>query len=111
MNGEYENTTCFASDEGYLSCMECKRMEGIVDKLALFSDGLQRLALHYESRTAYAPFFTPLFDCLKSGSVRDCGGLSDSLASFLNSKRVNQRTGDDKALIIAVRSDGFNGGI
>jgi hypothetical protein len=47
------------------------------DEVAMFSDGLQRLALVYESRTAYTPFFEPMFSVLRKADLAACGTLSD----------------------------------
>jgi hypothetical protein len=74
-----------------------------VDEVALLSDGLQRLALHFESRTAYTPFFKPLFASVKALDCSSTGRMLNSLSSYLNSDKFNKRTDDDKTLVIAVR--------
>jgi hypothetical protein len=69
----------------------------------MFSDGLQRLALVYESQTAYTPFFEPMFSVLRKADLAACDTLSDQLARFLSSPKVNERTDDDKTLVLATR--------
>ena len=103
-NGEYENMTHFAVEpiSSFIN-MEYILIEGTIDEVAIFTDGIQRLALHYQSRTAYVPFFKPIFSYLRSSPYGCFYRLQNSVSSFLNSKRVNDRTDDDKTLIIASR--------
>lgn len=103
-NKLYANMTHFVTDCG-LACetMEYTMVEGAVNEIAVFSDGLQNLALHYQSRTAYTPFFRPLFNCLRLLNCTGSCSILNSLSCFLNSDKVNKRTDDDKTLIIAVR--------
>jgi hypothetical protein len=102
-NKEYVNMTHFVTDCGPgCEAMEYVLLRGAVDELAIFSDGLQSLALQYQSRTAYTPFFKPLFASLASLDSGN-GRVLNSLSSFLNSDKFNKRTDDDKTLVIAVR--------
>jgi hypothetical protein len=78
-----------------------RSLEQRVDELALFTDGLQPLALHYASRTVHAPFFVPMFDSLRRST--DIDGLESPLKQFLKSKPVIDRTDDDKTLMLATR--------
>ena len=85
----------------------CNRLiDRSIDEVAIFTDGLQGLALHYESRRAHTPFFQPMFAWMRPAGSGYCEGLSSSLTSFLNSKKVNDRTDDDKTLILATRRSG-----
>ena len=68
--------------------------------MALFTDGLQTLALDY-TRAAHSPFFAPMFAALSSET--EPGGLLGPLSAFLESPAVNERTDDDKTLILATR--------
>jgi hypothetical protein len=100
--GEYASTTYFVTDDpeprtsvNYLS--------GEVAEVALFSDGLERLALDFTTRTAYPRFFDTMFQAFPvNGSGRD-KDLSRSLQAFLDSPKVTDRTDDDKMLIMARR--------
>lgn len=106
-NGEYANTTFFLTNPGFEERLAFRSLGKQVDELAVFTDGLQSLALHYASRTVHAPFFEPMFDSLRRST--DIGSLEGSLKEFLKSKAVIDRTDDDKTLILATRqslSDG-----
>ncbi len=50
----------------------------------------------------FAPFFEPLFAHVES-SAGD-GALEEEVRGWLGSAAVNQRTSDDKTLVIAVRA-------
>lgn len=83
MNGEYENTTYFASDEiPASSILHFKLIKDSIDKVAVFTDGIQRLALHYKDQTAHAPFFKPLFSYLNQIPCECSNTFLDSLSSF-----------------------------
>jgi hypothetical protein len=103
--GEYENQTTFATDVSAVDNLKYGVAPYAIDDVALFSDGLQRLALHFETRTAHAPFFLPLFEALRAAPKGGENGLSSSLATFLGSQQINDRTDDDKTLILAARRD------
>lgn len=102
--GEYANQTTFLTEAAAFEKLNFQTVGNRVDETALFSDGLQRLALHFQSRTAHAPFFqsmfAPLHAVLNDGHA---GALTTSLAAFLNSPSVNERTDDDKSLVLATR--------
>ena len=101
--GEYENTTHFATDPAAANLIAVEVAARPVDEVALFSDGLQRLALHYEGRTAHAPFFRPMFAPVRAAEPGHAEVLSAQLAAFLDSAPVNARTDDDKSLVLATR--------
>ena len=100
-NGEYANTTFFLSNSNFEEKLAFRALGQRVDELALFTDGLQPLALHYASRTVHAPFFVPMFDSLCRS--RDIDSLESPLKQFLKSKPVIDRTDDDKTLMLATR--------
>ena len=101
--GEYENTTKFATDPAASNLIAVEQADQPVDEVALFSDGLQRLALHYEGRTAHTPFFRPMFAPVRAADPGRAETLSAQLAAFLGSQPVNARTDDDKTLVLATR--------
>jgi len=106
--GEYANMTYFVTDEDALLHLRRKiwlssRESSLPGEVAMFSDGLQRLALVYESRTAYKPFFEPMFGILRKADLPACDILSGQLGRFLGSPQVNERTDDDKTLVLATR--------
>ncbi len=102
--GEYDNMTYFITDEDVSEHIQIEVSVSPPDEIAIFSDGLQRLALVYHSKTAYKPFFEPMFDTLRKVSDRiTCYKLSEQLIRFLDSPKINERTDDDKSLVLATR--------
>jgi hypothetical protein len=101
--GEYENQTTFATDAGAREQFAHEIHEEGIDEVALFTDGLQRLALHFQSQTAHSPFFRRLFAFVRPTPDGFSPALSASLAAFLDSPQVRDRTDDDKSLILATR--------
>jgi hypothetical protein len=101
--GEYANTTYFITDNtvepNLLFCFE----ESRIDELAVLSDGLQMLALSYVDKKVFAPFFLPLFQTLRQTAMDEIPGLDEPFAQFLDSPRINERTDDDKTLVLATR--------
>jgi len=99
--GEYANSTYFLTQEDFADHLEFVRFDDRIDELAMFSDGLQRLALNMASRIGHRPFFEPLFARLRAAANGD--DLCEPLRQFLESSRVAQRSDDDKTLILATR--------
>jgi hypothetical protein len=102
-NGEYASMTFFVTDEPAPQ-LRLTRVTERVDAVAVFSDGLERLALQFDETRAHAPFFDGIFKPLAAKAIvgRD-RDLSASLARYLGSPTVNDRTDDDKSLILALR--------
>jgi hypothetical protein len=101
--GEYENVTAFATEPDALDHLQHCLVDGAIDEVAIFTDGLQRLALHMQSQTVHLPFFRPMFAPLRHGQAGYMEELSVALVQFLGSEAVNSRTDDDKTLILASR--------
>ena len=55
-SGEYANMTRFVSDADVFEHLH-HEVRNAPDELALFTDGIQRLALVFANRTAHSPFF------------------------------------------------------
>jgi hypothetical protein len=100
-SGEYANTTNFITDPAFADNLTFARRPAAVDELALFTDGLQMLALNFVSHTVHLPFFLPMFRKLRDAEPGE--GLARALRSFLRSPAVNQRSDDDKTLVLATR--------
>jgi hypothetical protein len=101
--GEYANVTVFATDASATEHLDYGCSNGVIDEIALFTDGLQGIALQYHNRTVYERFFHPIFAPLRAAPGGFLRGLSDLLATFLDSQSVNERTDDDKTLVLATR--------
>jgi hypothetical protein len=99
--GEFANETRFLVEPGAARSPQIQLWTGDWVYLALFSDGLQRLALQDPDRQPFAPFFDPLFRFL--GASQDLAATSDRLAAFLQSDRIADRTDDDLTLLLMHR--------
>lgn len=97
--GEYLNETFFVSSEDALDRAQVTHAKGPVQELAVFSDGLQMLALGFAEGTPHAPFFKPLFGWLAAAGDPHQAGRD--LTAFLHSPRVTDRTDDDLSLCLA----------
>lgn len=100
--GEYANSTFFITDDDWRDHMRIRILSGDVSRVAVFTDGLQRLALEYSTGMVYQPFFAPMFSALHACQSTDLQRLSNSLAHFLASEKVNALTDDDKTLVLVV---------
>lgn len=102
--GEYANTTRFLTDDDAVCQIQVEELrQGVVD-IALMSDGLESLALHYTTRTAHSPFLQGIMDPLvQARDQSEVTALSESLEQFLSSERVQARTDDDMSLVLATR--------
>jgi hypothetical protein len=98
--GEYANITTFLTSAGFEEQIAFDRRDRC-DEVAMLTDGLQRLALDFNAQTAHGPFFKGMFDALKSAATHE--DLFAPLRSFLSSSSVNDRTDDDKTIILATR--------
>lgn len=104
MSGEYANMTYFLSDDDALERLVVAEL-GAVERVALFSDGLQRLALNAADQSPHLPFFAPFFKTLAAATTAPRAQLDEALERFLSSPAVNERTDDDKTLVLALRTD------
>jgi hypothetical protein len=102
MSGEYANMTHFITDEDAVDRLESRAFTKPVIKAAVFSDGVQRLALQMDTNTAHEPFFAPFFKVLSTATSEQEDQLQGALMRFLSSDAVNDRTDDDKTLALAV---------
>ncbi len=99
---EYINETIFLTSADALDRAQCVARPAGPTGLALFSDGLQMLALKMPQGTPHAPFFVPLLRFL--AEARDRSVAEGQLRQFLQSPRVAGRADDDLTLVLAVRA-------
>lgn len=101
--GEYASTTVFVTDNPAPSVV-LTPIPARLDRVALFSDGLERLVLDHTTKMAHGPFFdrftAPVATSKADG--RD-EALSKLLRGYLDGPEVCKRTDDDKSLILGVR--------
>lgn len=105
--GEFANTTYFVTDTDATDRLMVET-GGVVDEIALFTDGIEPLVLHYASRTVHSPFFANMFEPVRmSLADGEDAALSEHLRLYLNSPVINSRTDDDKTLVVASRQPPF----
>jgi hypothetical protein len=98
---EYVNETTFLTSAAALDSARFVVLREATTGLALFSDGLQRLALRMPQGEPHGPFFAPLLQAV--AEVKDRNRAEVLLGGFLQSPRVAERADDDLTLVLAVR--------
>lgn len=103
-NGEYASTTFFVTDDPEVR-MNIRRLEDDFDAFAIFSDGIEAIALDRTAGVPYRPFWEPMIKPVDSAEAQGLlRGLSQALGVYLDSPRVCERTDDDKTLILISRA-------
>ena len=97
--GEYLNETKFLIGFDAVETAQVRVWEGEPTHLAVFSDGLQMLALKMPAGTPHRPFFSPLFKFVSASADEE--DAQEQLEAFLRSPRVAERTDDDLTLVLA----------
>jgi hypothetical protein len=105
MSGEYANMTRFITDVDAEARLQARSYTAPPLRAAALSDGLQRLALDLALGAPHPPFFDPLFRTLTQAPAGSQDALTAALAAFLGSAAVNERTDDDKTLVLAAWED------
>ena len=107
--GEYANSTYFLTQPNFTEHVTIDTHAGRYKAVAVLTDGLLPLAMNIAKNRPHRPFFEPLFKFVQSVAADDQGDEQEivtgqeHLATFLDSARINQRTDDDKTLVVAVR--------
>ena len=99
---EYINTTEFLTDETAVESLRFVRIEERVEDLILFSDGIFAVAVDYQNNKPHEPFLMPMIAPLRNGN--SANGLNEKLENFLASPKLNEKTDDDKTIILASRA-------
>jgi len=101
-HGEYANSTCFVTQEDAELRLQVE-MQPAPTHIALFSDGIERLFLDLKSPqpVAHAPAFSTLFQWLAGTGPEHSEIASRGLFAYLESEHINNRTDDDKTLVLA----------
>ncbi|MGI9428574.1 MAG: PP2C family serine/threonine-protein phosphatase [Bythopirellula sp.] len=100
-SGEYANVTNFVTSDQFRNEIEFQATTSKFTEIALFTDGIERLALNFEQQTPHLPFFQPLFQAVRASDGAD--SLEADLGNFLQSDSVNNRSDDDKTLVLATQ--------
>jgi hypothetical protein len=101
-HGEYANTTNFITQEDVTEALAFET-GGPVREIAIFSDGIERLVLDLSAHTVHSPAFVPIFKWLAGTEPNREETPSPALVTYLSSQHVNNRTDDDKTLVMATR--------
>ena len=102
-NGEYAATTFFVTDDPTAD-LRITRLPSPAEKIALFSDGIERLVLRFSDQTVSGPFFDKVCATVQaSGRTGANSALNAGLRRHLAAPAINERTDDDKSLVVAVR--------
>lgn len=100
-HGEYASTTYFVTDDNGAR-LRIQKRDAPVDRIAAFTDGIERLALDFNLREPHTPFFSGISEPVaRSAAIGLDRNLSVKLGQYLASDAINQRTDDDKTLILA----------
>jgi len=71
-----------------------------LSECAIFTDGLQHLAMQLSEWKPHDPFFSPLFQFVRT--TPDVGVAQESLGAYLRTDKVDKRTHDDRTLVVSV---------
>jgi hypothetical protein len=97
--GEFANETIFVTSDGAIDSMQTAIVPKPCDFICAATDGVENVAMRLSDWSPFAPFFSPLEQYLKE---TDKPEDDTYLIDFLNSDRLNDRTDDDKTLLIAL---------
>jgi hypothetical protein len=99
---EYVNETTFLTSQDFLNRTQFVVSQAETTGLAVFSDGLQMLALKMPQGEPHVPFFVPILRF--ASATNDLTVAEQQLRHFLQSPRITARADDDLTLVLAVRS-------
>ena len=99
-NGEFASTTYFVTDDP-----EARLRTALLpldyDAFALFSDGIENVALDHLGVLPHARFFDPMIKPVDGATGHGkLAKLSEALGRYLDSPALCERTDDDKTLIL-----------
>jgi serine/threonine protein phosphatase PrpC len=99
-NGEFASSTYFVTDDPEVR-LRTTRLPLEYDAFALFSDGIENLALDHQAVQPHARFFEPMIRPIDRSQERGkLTKLSLALGQYLDSPMVCDRTDDDKTLVL-----------
>jgi hypothetical protein len=104
--GEYLNETTFIVASDAVENASVASWSGVVQDLAVITDGLQLLALDLASGEPHQPFFVPMFRHLDRDVPEQ--QLEEEIVGFLRSPRVVEKTDDDLTIVLASRRRRMN---
>ncbi len=103
-HGEYANQTVFILSANATESLAFTSEPRRIDEIAIFSDGIERMVLHAETKAVNDAFFNEMFVPVRASRANGLDPhLSCQLRAYLGSPPVNARTNDDKTLVMATR--------
>lgn len=102
VEAEYVNVTDFVTDETAAERLRFELVEEKIEDLILFSDGIYAVAVDYQNNQPHEPFLMPMIAPLRNSAALN--GLNEKLENFLGSPKINEKTDDDKTIILASRA-------
>ncbi len=103
LESEYVNMTDFITDQTAVERLRYVFIAERLEDLILFSDGIFAVAVDYQTNQPHEPFLIPMIAPLRKGSAN--AGLNQKLESFLASPKLNEKTDDDKTIVLASRAE------
>lgn len=97
----YANETDFITDESANINLRFEYSEECINRLMIFTDGIEKVAVDAVKGVPFEPFVGPLFGELEK--TDDLDALHDKFVAFLESPRINEKTDDDKTVFAAIR--------
>lgn len=101
-HGEFANQTNFVTYDNVENFLQFEYINRTFESIILFTDGIERLILDFSSKKVHAPALEPIVKWLKHDFPCKVSA-STALISYLSSDYINNRTDDDKTLVIATR--------
>ena len=102
--GDYANSTFFVTEKNACNQIAFDVIARPIDDVAIFTDGIEPLVLHYATKTVHTPFFNAMLGPVTALTQAGIDpNLSAGLEKYLASPKVCERTDDDKTLILATR--------
>lgn len=98
-SGEYVNETDCLTSSNLIHVAQGRYWPVAPRSIAIFTDGLQRLALQLPQAYAHPAFFSPLFKFVSE--TKDQLTATEELKAFLESPRMRERADDDLTLLLA----------
>lgn len=102
IESEYVNITEFLTDPDAEKRLRFRLIGEKIEDLFLFSDGVTNVAVDFQTNKPHEPFLRPMIAPLRR-NVSAPNDLDEKLVRFLGSDKMNEKSDDDKTLIIAAR--------
>ncbi|HNQ14115.1 MAG TPA: PP2C family serine/threonine-protein phosphatase [Pyrinomonadaceae bacterium] len=102
-DSEYVNVTEFVTDDFAEGAVRFALIDARIEDVVLFSDGIYAVAVDYQSNRPHEPFLKPMIAPLRNPNGTP-ERLNEKLEAFLSSPKLNEKTDDDKTIILASRA-------